>query len=128
MPGSKSDYMEDKVLNVLRGTAFAAVTPYVALFTTAPSDAAAGTEVSGNAYARTAVTFGAPSGGSMTNSGAVVFPTPTPSGWGTIVGWGIMDALTAGNMLYYSDQTPNKTINAGDTVQFDAGAIVITEG
>lgn len=123
---SKSDYMEDKVLNVLRGTAFSAVSPYVALFTVTPSDSAAGTEVSGNAYARQAVTFGAPSGGSMSNTGVVQFPTPT-AGWGTVVAWAIMDASTAGNVLYWSPQTPNKTINTGDDVEFAIGAIVVTE-
>lgn len=127
MAGSKSNFYEDKVLNVLRNVGITAVaTPKVALMTTAPSDTGPGTEVTGNAYARTAVTFGAPSGGSMSNSAIVQFPTPTPSGWGTVVGWGVFDGDTS-DMYYYSDQTPNKTINAGDDVQFDAGALVISE-
>jgi hypothetical protein len=44
-----------------------------------------GTEVSGGSYARTAVTFGAPSDGVTTNSAAVEFPQATGS-WGS-VGW-----------------------------------------
>ena len=126
MAGSKSDYMEDKVLNILRGTAFAAVSPYVGLMTAAPGETGPGTEVSGGAYARVAVTFGAPSGGAISNSGAVNFPTPTGN-WGTIVGFGIFDAETSGNMLYYGDITPNKTINTGDTVTFPVGDIDISE-
>lgn len=121
MAGSKSDSHETAVLNVLRGTAIAGITaPHIALFTAAPSEAGPGTEVTGNAYARAPVTFAAPTGTgaggtSMTNSAVVTFPTPTPAGWGTVVGWGIMSQLaaTGSTMLYYSDQTPNKTINAG---------------
>jgi hypothetical protein len=127
MAGSKTNFLEDKVLNLLRATSITApATIYVALFTVAPGEAGGGTEVTGGAYARTAVTFSAPSGGQVVNSGTVTFPTPT-AGWGTIVGWGLMDALTAGNMWYYSDQTPNKLVSSGDTVQFAAGAIVVSE-
>jgi hypothetical protein len=126
MAGSKSDYMEDKVMNVLRGTTFTGVTPYVGLMTAAPGETGPGTEVSGGSYARTAVTFGAPSGGAMSNSGAVNFPTPTAD-WGTIVGFGIFDASTSGNLLYYGDITPNQTINTGNTVTFPTGDIDISE-
>lgn len=127
MAGSKTNYFEDAVLNVLRGTGITAVTPRVGLFTAlTDGEATTVTEVSGNNYARTNVTFGAPSGGSMSNSGAVTFPTPSGS-WGTIVGWGVWDAASAGNMLYYSDQTPNKTINASDVVEFAAAALTISE-
>lgn len=126
---SKSDYLENAIINaVLRNTSYTSpTTVYVGLFTTAPSDSGPGTEVTGNAYARTAATFNAPSGGSTSNSATITFPTPTPSGWGTIVGWGIFDASTAGNMLYWSPQTPNKLVSASDTVQFDAGNIVVNE-
>jgi len=127
MAGSKTNYMEDKVLNLLRGVTFTAPsTIYVALFTAAPNESSSGTEVTGGSYARTAVTFNAPSGGQVTNSATITFPTPS-AGWGTVVAWGLMDASTGGNMLYYSDQTPNKLISSGDTVQFAAGAIVVSE-
>lgn len=130
MAGSKSDYLETAVLNhVLRNTALTSpTTVYVGLFTVAAGEAGGHTEVSGNAYARQSVTFGAPSGGATSNTNLVTFPTPTPSGWGTIVGWGIFDAATNGNLLYYSDQTPNEVVNAGNPVQFAIGAIQISEG
>lgn len=124
---SKTNYLEDAVMNVLRGTTLTGVTAYIGLFTAAPGETGGGTEVTGNGYARKSITFGAPSAGTMTNSAAVNFDTPTPAGWGTIVGWGIFDALTTGNMLYYGDQTPNKTINANDTVSYAIGAISISE-
>jgi hypothetical protein len=130
MAGSKTNYFEDAVLNVLRGTGITAVTPRVALYTAlTDGEVSTVTEVTNaNAYARTAVVFGAPSGGVMTNSGVVTFPTPSGN-WGTIVGWGIVDSATygAGNILYYSDQTPNQTINTGNVVEFAAAAISISE-
>ncbi len=60
MPG-KSQSHTDAVLNVLRGTDLTGVAPYVGLFSVAPADDnSAGTELSGNGYARQAITFGAP--------------------------------------------------------------------
>ena len=46
---------------------------YVALFTTDPTDAGSGTEVSGNGYARQSATFSSASGGSTSNSSAIEF-------------------------------------------------------
>ncbi len=127
MAGSKSNYWEDAVLNLLRATNITAPTTiYVGLMTAAPGETGPGTEVTGGAYARTAVTFAAPAAGQVSNSAIVNFPTPS-AGWGTVVGWGLFDAATVGNMLYYSDQTPNKTINTGDPVSFAASALVVSE-
>jgi hypothetical protein len=125
---SKSDYLENKVLDhVLRNTALTSpTTVYAALYTVAPSDTGGGTEVTGNAYARTAITFGAPSAGVASNSAAVTFPTATPSGWGTIVAMGVFDAATVGNLLYWTTIT-NKAVNAEDTAEFAIGDIDITE-
>lgn len=83
----KSDYLENANLNWLRGTAFPAApsTLYVGLYSAAPTDAAGGTEFAGNAYARVAGVFGAPSGDQISNSAQVVFPIATPAGQGTAV-------------------------------------------
>ena len=56
--GALSDYLENKLIDhVFRGTAYTAPgTVYVALFTSACSDSAGGTEVSGGSYARAALT------------------------------------------------------------------------
>ena len=58
-----SNYLENALINaVLRNTSYTSpTTVYVSLYTTDPTDADSGTEVSGGLYARTAVTFGAPS-------------------------------------------------------------------
>jgi hypothetical protein len=67
-------------MQFLRNTSYTSpATVYVSLYTTDPTDADSGTEVSGGSYARTAVTFGAPSNGVSTNSADVTFPTATAS-------------------------------------------------
>lgn len=97
----------------------------IALFTSAPSDAGGGTEVSGNGYTRVAqnpldANWAATDGtnGTTSNSTAITFPTPTGAGWGTVTHFAIFDATTAGNLLIHGALTASKTINAGDTVSF----------
>ena len=122
-----SNYLENALINVtLRATAYTApATVYVSLWTSDPTDAGSGTEVSGGSYARTAVTFGAPSNGASTNSADVTFPTATAS-WGT-VGWiGINDALTTGNLLYHTALDTSKTIDSGDIFKISTGNLSVT--
>ncbi len=122
-----SNYLENALINVtLRGTSFTAIsTPYVALFTSDPTDAGTGTEVSGGSYARQSVTMGAPSNGASINSADVTFPTCTSS-WGT-VGWiGIYDALTSGNLLYHTPLDVAKVIDVGDVFKISSGNLSVT--
>lgn len=122
-----SNFLEDALINgTLRGTTYTAPsTVYVALYTSDPTDADTGTEVSGGSYARQSVTFGAPSNGVAVNSGAVTFPTATAS-WGTI-GWiGIRDAATGGNLLYHAPMTASKTIGAGDIFTMSTSNLSVT--
>lgn len=127
--GSKSDYLENKVLDhVLRNTAYTSpATVYVGLYTATPSDAGGGTELSGNGYARQSCAFSAASGGSISNSGTVTFGPNTTSGWGTVAYFGIFDASSSGNLLYWGSLTASKTVAVGDSVSFAAGALVVTE-
>jgi len=122
-----SNFLEDALINAtLRNTTYTSVaTVYVSLWTSDPTDAGSGTEVSGNSYARTAVTFGAPSNGASTNSADVTFPTATGS-WG-VVGWiGINDASTGGNLLYHSPLDTSKTIDTGDIFKISTGNLSVT--
>lgn len=68
---------------------------YGAVYTTAPG-ASAGTEPSGGspAYARKALTWGAPSGGVVTATATFDIPAGT-----TVVGVGVHTAVTAGTYL-----------------------------
>jgi hypothetical protein len=122
-----SNFLEDALINAtLRATTYTSVaTVYVSLWTSDPTDAGSGTEVSGGSYARTAVTFGAPSNGVTTNSADVTFPTATAS-WG-VVGWiGINDAATSGNLLYHSPLDTSKTIDSGDIFKISTGNLSVT--
>jgi hypothetical protein len=122
-----SNFLENALINAtLRNTTYTSVaTVYVSLWTSDPTDAGSGTEVSGGSYARTAVTFGAPSNGVTTNSADVTFPTATGS-WGT-VGWiGINDALTTGNLLYHSPLDVSKTVTSGDIFKISTGNLSVT--
>ena len=122
-----SNYLENAIINAtLRATTYTSpATVYVSLWTTDPTDAGSGTEVSGGSYARTAVTFGAPSGGVSTNSAAVEFPQATAS-WGTIGYIGINDASTSGNLLYHTALDTSKTIDSGDIFKIASGNLSVT--
>jgi len=135
---SKSNYLENAALNWVKGTAFPAapVTEYVALFTAAPTDAGGGTEVTGGAYARAAITASTgwsaitdnAGSGRISNAVAVTFPTPTAN-WGAVTHFGTFDALTAGNLLHHGILGTARTINNGDTApSFAIGALTIDEG
>jgi hypothetical protein len=128
MAGSFSDYLEDKLLkHAFTNTTYTpAATMYVGLYTTAPTDAGGGTQVSGGSYARTSVTFTVSGTSTLcTNSAAVEFTAATAS-WGTIVAVGVFDASTAGNLLAWADLTVSKTIDTGDIFRIPTGDLDIT--
>jgi hypothetical protein len=122
-----SNYLENAVINaVLRNTSYTSpTTVYVGLFTSDPTDAGSGTEVSGGSYARVAVTFGAPSNGVSTNSAAVEFAQATGN-WGTVAFIGLHDALTTGNLLFHTALDTSKTIETGDIFKIAIGSLSVT--
>lgn len=121
-----SNFLEDELFDdVLRNATYTGpATVYIAVYTAAPGEAGGGTEVSGFAYARTAVTFGAPSDGSGSNTGIVTFPQASGGNWGLITHAALMDAATVGNFLMYSPLTSSVTVNDGDTLTFQVGSVV----
>ena len=127
-----SDFLESTILDmVLNSVAYAEpASVYIALFTTLQNDAGtAGVEVSGGGYARQQVTAGFTISGTATRAGLtseVSFPTATAS-WGTIVGIGIYDAVTGGNLLYHGSLTSSKTINLDERFILPAGDLGITQ-
>ena len=122
-----SNYLENALINVtLRATSYTApTTVYVALFTTDPTDAATGTEVTGGAYARTSVAFAAPSNGAAASSADCTFPTCTLT-WGTVSHIGIFDASTSGNLLYHTPLDASKTVDAADIFKISSGSLSVT--
>jgi hypothetical protein len=97
---------------------------WVGLFTAAPGEAGGGTEVSGNAYTREAVTFTV-SGNLATNDAAIEWPTATGS-WGTITHIAVFDAETSGNMLVYASLAASKSISTGDVLRIPSGDLDVT--
>ena len=122
-----SNHLENALINAtLRNTSYTSpATVYAALFTTDPTDAGSGTEVTGGAYARTAITFGSPSNGVTTNSADVTFPTCTAA-WGTVTHMGIYDASTSGNLLYHTPLDASKTVDSGDIFKISSGNLSVT--
>lgn len=122
-----SNYLENALLNAtLRNTSYTSpTTVYVALHTADPTDAGTGTEVSGGSYARTSVTFAAPSSGSCASNADCTFPQATGS-WGTITHIGLWDALTTGNLLYHTPLNSSKTIDTGDLFKIASGSLTVT--
>lgn len=122
-----SNYLENALINAtLRNTSYTSpATVYVGLFTSDPTDAGSGTEVSGGSYARESMAFDAPSNGASVNSSAVEFDQATGD-WGTIPFFALFDASTGGNMLYHGALTTSKTIETGDVFKFAAGSVTVT--
>lgn len=122
-----SNYLENALINgTLRGTTYTApTTTFLALYTSDPTDADVGTEVSGGSYARQSITMAAPSNGVSTNSAAIEFPQCT-STWGTVTHVGIRDAVTSGYLLYHTALDASKVISTGDIFKINAGNLSVT--
>ena len=121
-----SNHLENALINaVLRNTSYTSpTTTYLALYTSDPTDADTGTEITGGSYVRQAITFGAPSNGTSTNSAAVEFPQATAD-WGIISHVAIRDAVTSGNLLFHTALDASKTINNGDVFKITAGNLSV---
>lgn len=125
MAGNLSDYLEVKLLDHFLGTTTYTkpTTVYLALYTAAPTDSSAGTEVSGGSYARKVATFNGASSGSTTNNSDIDFNgMPTC----TVVAIAVTDALTSGNILVYGPLTANKSLDAGDILRVSSGDLSIS--
>lgn len=126
-----STYLANKIANhVYRATSYTSpAAVYAALFTSTATlaEIKAGTltnEVTGGAYARVAVTFGAPTDGD--GSASTVTFTTASAGWGTIRFVAIMDASTAGNVLTYAQLSSDVVISSGNTFQFNSASLTET--
>lgn len=111
---------------------------YVGLMSVCPTTGNNGTELSGNGYTRsaaiakgdaswtyTAATFIGAS--TITNAAAVSFPAAVTSAW-TVNCFGVYDASSAGNLLYWGPVTGAPvTVSVGATASFAIGQLSITE-
>lgn len=131
---SFSTFLEDKVLrHVFCGVPYTAPTTlYLALWTdaTVPTDATAGTEVSGGSYARQAIatsgwTVSGAAPTQIANVAQILF-APASADWGNIKYAAIMDASSGGNVLDWGALTSLKNVTAGDLFTIPANGIAIT--
>ena len=125
MPGLGDAY-ENIMLDRVHGSGTPASVD-VALYTAPPTDSGGGTEVSGGAYARVAVTndttnWPNAANGQKSNGTVIVWPSATAS-WGTISHFGIFDGTTL--MVWGAVGTP-KLISSGEVAQFNPGTLIIT--
>lgn len=122
---SMTDYLEDALRgHVLLATTYTApATVYLALYTTATTDAAGGTEVTGGSYARQAVDFDAGATAVAVSAADVTF-TAMPGV--TVTHAAICDASTGGNMLLHGALAAPKTVAAAADLVFPAGDITAT--
>lgn len=132
--GEIATYLANKLLDLaFRNVAYSKPDTYLGLVTTTSSDTAAGTEVSGNNYARKQVnpnggsspTWDVAASGALANTHTITFATPSGS-WGTVVGVVVFDASSSGNMLCYDNGVTDQAVGTDDTVQFAVGAFDVT--
>lgn len=145
----QTNYLRNKLVDLVhRAIAWTPpTTHYIALVTTTPTAAAAGTEVAGTGYLRQLITTSAtsmaatnadasttsPSSGTTgkTSNNAIVNWGTAGSAWGTVTHYEIWDALTGGNRLFFgplvdSGGTPTpRAISSGDPVSFPAAAMTV---
>ena len=128
-----SQYLSEKVMGqFLNAVAYSwPATVYVALFTAQPSGGTGGTETTYTGYARVAMTVGTTdftavsTAGLVENAIAITFGTNTGTAV-TIVGYGLFDAATAGNLLTDNLLTTSQTVNNGATPSFAIDALKLT--
>jgi hypothetical protein len=136
MAGGPSIFQANRTLSKsLKATDYTAPTTlYVALFTTSSEVELRANNLAGSsevpfagAYQRVAVAnagFTTSTAGSSTISGDAVFPSATAA-WGNCQQAALMDAATAGNILYFGPLTSAANIQTGDSFKIPAGTFVI---
>lgn len=133
-----SDYLEEGILqHTLRGNSLPTPsTIYIALFTSDPTDADTGDEVSDSGYIRQDAAKGgtiesgwtspAISGDGMmcSNAKLIQFP-PVADGSVTVTHYALFDAQAGGNMLYHAPFSVSKTLEINDVLSIDIGGMQV---
>ena len=128
-----SDHLESALVTAtLRGGTYTGGAVYVALFTSDPTDAGTGNELSDSGYVRqrahTTVAsdgFTVPANGSTSNARNLIFPAIVDA-QKTVTHWGIFDAQNSGNLLYHAAMLNPKTLDPTDVLSFPIGSLIIT--
>ena len=124
--GQLTTYYKIAIMNTLRGTNLPGFNPFIALCNGDPTGA--GTEFSGNNYARIPVTMSAPSqqGGAAQSANSADAKSNIASGnWGTLNTVAICDLLTGGN-VFAVQSIASYAINTNYDVIFKAGNLTVS--
>jgi hypothetical protein len=141
MAGSKSNYLENRVINSIVGkstTLTAPSTMWIALTNSTINDAWSPTdtgECAGANYTRfqftnsTASNWTKGTTGTVTNKDTFVFSTAASTGWGTVRAFAIVDTSStgSGNSWFWGDLTSPVVITAGNVVRFSTGTLIFGE-
>lgn len=122
----KSNYLRQAVIKAALGEAsFPSITNvYLALYTNNPTVSDTGTEVTGGSYARQQLSFAnAVNGAKTSNTSETISNMPAT----TVTHWGIRDASSGGNLLYFGAFDLPIQLNAGNSFPIASGDIVIGE-
>lgn len=125
-----SDYLAIKLLDHSLGTTAYTMPEnvYLAAYYGDPYDS--GSEMSGGAYARQAVTFSAAattaSGAIASNAAQVLFPVATDN-WSTVDNLAAYDAETEGHLIWGGPMTEAKVIGTGDQLKVVTGAFGVQQ-
>ena len=132
--GYISAYLSNKSLDLMfRNMAYTKPSTYIALTTATIADDDTGstiTEPGSGADARKQVnvnggatpTWKLATGGLVENNDDIDFATATGS-WGTVVAMAIVDASSAGNLLFYDNGVTDQAVGVDDTASFPANSL-----
>lgn len=126
-----SNYVKTGTLDAwLNGQAFTSPSMlYAALYLTNPGASNSGTEVSGAGYARASLspTAASISGDLAVSSNDAVVQFPEAAGaWGTPTYFGVFDAASGGNLLFYGALPTTFAVTTGMAPRFNIGELRIT--
>jgi hypothetical protein len=132
MAGSFTDALESAALTFFFTTATAPTRPtswFLALCSTAPTDSAAGTEITGGGYARQEIGSMTVSGTNPTqaaNAGALSFGAATGADWPEAGYFEIWTLVSGGTRIAWGQFDVAKTVQVGDTLNIAAGDAKVT--
>jgi len=112
--GTASNYLREALAkHVLVNEAMPSpASVHLALYASDPGPSDTGQEISGGGYARTQIAagFAGIANGAATNSAPIIFATATAS-WGLVTHFGIRDAASGGNLLFYGELTQQSVLS-----------------
>jgi len=119
--------LANKLVNATLGniTYTSPASVYASPYSTAPTAKTAGRVVTSDGYARQVTTLASAANGIASSNAVVTFGACTGNNWPTVIAVGIVDASTAGNIMYFNP-IAGRNINVGDSLVFGSGNITIT--